>query len=153
MPKALYYGATVGYTTTPFNGTFSGTPTFTTICWATFPEIGFQSQEIESTDSCSPGGAIERIPGLADGKEFTIECNWPGAADAAWGFGANSLLTLSDNKATIGMQAAFAQFAATTRVRFDAILLGYSWQNGAVGDIVKVMVNARITGPINKTNS
>jgi hypothetical protein len=154
MPKQLYYGATIGYNgTTPWNGTFSGTPTLTSACWSTFPEVGFESQEVESTDSCSPGAAIERIAGLSDGKQFTMESNWPGATDAAWGFGAGSLLTLADAKATIAFQATFAQFAVTTKIKWDAVLLGWSFQGGAVGDIVKVMITARITGPIDKSNS
>ena len=81
--------------------------------------LGKSNDTIDVTNFDSPAGTKEYIPGLADGSEITIECNYVAAAT-----GQVALVASIDAGSSVAVVMAYATSAAT--YTFSAAAQGWT---------------------------
>ncbi len=130
------YGSTFGWGTA--EGTYTDIAEVTNLV---IPEV--QQDYIEVTNSDSPNGFREYIPGLKDGGEFGIELNYSHAMmTLAYGYNTNSTLIYFETV----LPAADDQ--STGDVFTWAAYVRPSVPQAAIDEEVKLVLNLRVSGEV-----
>jgi len=103
--------------------------------------LGVSNNLVDVTNFDSPAGTMEYIAGLADGTEFTVQCNRLEA-----GTGQNALIADVDAGAT----AAFTLVYDSTGTRsFNGVCMGYT-EEPSTSEQNKISFTIKVSGNITR---
>lgn len=107
--------------------------------------IGKTNNLVDVTNFDSPSGTREYIAGLADGDEFTVECNYkPGATMQT------AAMTAVDSGATRKAKLTYQGSSPLRNWSFDVVCMGYTLAPSAT-EQNKMSFTYKITGTVART--
>lgn len=107
--------------------------------------IGQTNNLVNATNFDSPAGTMEYIAGLADGSEFSVECNYdPAATHQA------AVMTAVEAQATRLARLRYTGVSPEKTASFSAVCLGYEF-GPSVEDRNTMTFTFKISGDITRT--
>ncbi len=106
--------------------------------------LGVTNDLVEHTNFDSPSDTKEFTAGLAEGDEFTVECNYVPSAT-----GQEMVMTAVDSGATRAFLASYTKVSPDKTFSGSVVCLGYT-PVPSVGDINKISFTFKITGAVTR---